>query len=667
MTRLLLRDDELVPPGRKDPRWQVLDTRPRYGCIKLLDCETHQEKYEKVADLNEAIVAGHLLVRRQGAPRHSVAAQNDPNLDERLRTALAVLREVEEVQRRQDLSFSKAYDVVRDQRAVQGQADLPSRATLYRYAEAKRNGLPLLRGDKNKGNRTPRYEERIVQLVCDAANGLFLNQGSRWTLRSLTDYVNARATEFGWLGKNARISRTFVSKTITENLSADPEIERMDPRLVSAAKSVAKRRIFVMTPFERVEQDALHLPFVVATPHGPASNVWLVHAIDVGTGVPAGWVSKLGSPTASDGLRCVESILFPKTALLATLGLTTTLEVHGTPHLLVFDNGPEARSERMHRLVRLDIDAKHCRAREAQGKPFIERLNKALKEGLETLPGCTRMDGKDGQRDPVALGDKLMTLEELERWIVRWYYEDWCNRPLKRHLRTDFFNLEKLGSTPAERWRRMTGELGFAMPLSPSLSEWRMTLYEHEYRTLSRKTGVTYRGFNYRGDHLPYLVDKYGERKVKVLANPDDFREVFIDDGEDRPLVPLVEEFTDDSTPAFSFKEAEEMRRSAPVAEVPGAGARQKFQDDVRAHSVQVPASKPRKPSRAEQNKAVVGKTNAALAVHRAVANPLHAARPSVTSSTVRPGNDDGLGGMSFDDVAPVTVRSRTGGDGAGS
>jgi hypothetical protein len=65
------------------------------------------------------------------------------------------------------------------------------------------------------------------------------------------------------------------------------------------------------------------------------------------------------------------------------------------------------------------MDVKHCKAKEAQGKPFIERLNRSLKEALQRLPG-TRYEGKDGMRDPEALGDELMTIDALEKWIVRW-------------------------------------------------------------------------------------------------------------------------------------------------------------------------------------------------------------------------------------------------------
>src|SRR5690606_21177331 len=201
---------------------------------------------------------------------------------------------------------------------------------------------------------------------------------------------------------------------------------RMDPKQVPASKSVARTRIMVQAPFDRVEQDAVHLPFVIDTPEGPFSNVYLVHAIDCCTSMPLGRRLVIGSPAQSDGLRCIESILFSKKTAFERLGLKPSFDVFGTPHQLVLDNGPETRGERMRKLPALGIDIKHCKARHPHEKPFIERLNRSLKEALETLPGCTRLDGKDGQRDPGRLGEGCMTAMELERWIGGGYYEGWA-------------------------------------------------------------------------------------------------------------------------------------------------------------------------------------------------------------------------------------------------
>ena len=444
MTRSLRYNDELRELGSEKARWRLVELMPRDGCVKLFDREKLIEVVKELTAINKDIVDGKLILLREDAPKLSAAAQNDPKLDKAIENAMSFIGVIKKLMNEHGITVNQAYEMAKlESSSKDGEASepFPSRASIYRYLAAKRHDLPILKGNQNKGNRLPRYSENVVDLVCRAANTLFLVEGSRWTLGDLTDYVNDQARENGWLTSKQTLSQKFVLHVIYTNESVDPEIDRMDPKLVASAKSKAPNRIVVNFPFERVEQDAVHLPFVVVTPHGPASNIYLIHAIDCCTGMMVGWYLMIGSPSESDGLKCVESTLFSKEKKFKALGLSYDFDIYGTPHQLIFDNGPETKGERMTKLTRLGIDPMHCRSRQAHGKPFIERLNRSLKEALQTLPGCTRLDGKDGQRDPVKLGDKLMTFEALEQWIVRWYFDSWGNTVLKRHLRTDFVGL----------------------------------------------------------------------------------------------------------------------------------------------------------------------------------------------------------------------------------
>jgi putative transposase len=461
------------------------------------------------------------------------------------------------------------------------------------------------------------------------------------------------------IAPTATISHSFISKTIFENISADPDLDRMDPRLAKSAKAIAANRIRVTFPFERVEQDGLHLPMVVSTPHGTSSDVWLVHAIDCGTGMPLGHHLCIGAPSATEGLLCAESVLYSKKPLFARLGLDIDIDPHGTPHLYVFDNGAEAKNERMHKLVRLGMDVMHCRSHEGNGKPFIERHNRSLKEELEVLGGSTRKDGKDGVRDPVALGETLMTLEDLERWIVRWKYEHWANRVLKRHLRSDFLDTQRLGATPNSRWQSMCGELAFAMPVSPSLSDWRRVRFEHHERALNRKTGVSYEGFNYKGPNLPHLIALFGEQLVEVLVDPDDYRQIFVEVGGDLPPISLTEEFVDESSPAHNLARAKELfRQREGDKDLAGPPAREKFEWDVAvAGAAAQGAASARRKSKAQKNREVKTKAKDSQAVQRAVAQPLAAAATAVGDELRRPANID------FDAVDALPVRSRRSGE----
>jgi len=656
MTRALRYNDELRESGSEKARWRVVEPMPLDGCVKLFDREKRIEEVRELSAINDDIVDGKLILLRKDAPKISVAAQDDPKLDHAIKRVMNHVRVIEELQKKHIISINMAYKIARQEPegAAEVTESLPSRASIYRYAKAKRSDLPPLVGDRNKGNRLPRYNENVTDLICRSANTLYLVQESRWTLYDLAKYVNDRSLENGWLRSGQKVSQDYIRNVIYKNESVDPEIDRMDPKLVAAAKSMAKNRIVAAFPFDRVEQDAVHLPFVANTAHGPASNIYLIHAIDCSTGMVVGWYLMIGAPSESDGLKCVESILFPKKKRLKTLGLSYDIDIYGTPHQLIFDNGPETRGERMTKLVRLDIDAMHCKSRHAHGKPFIERLNRSLKEALQTLPGCTRVDGKDGQRDPVKLQDSLMTFEELEKWVVRWYFEAWGNTVLKRHLRTDFHEEVKLGNSPIKRWKTMTGELAYAMPLSPPLSEWLMTLYEHEVRTLSRKTGITCRGFNYRGNNMTYLVKKYGETQLSILINPDDYRTVYVDEGNGQALVTLTEEFVTTTTPGYSFAQMTEILKEEKGQQTEST-TKAKFQKDVQEHSLAAAKKAPRKQSKAEENRAIADQAKISQAVKRAIQHPI--APP--TDNT----NGRAEIAASFDEAPALPILSKTSGE----
>ena len=617
--------DRLQDVRSAKPRWEILDSRCRGGKIKAFDSEVSEDVYLTFDEVNKGVVDGDLIVQRPAKPRVSAAAQRDPALDAENRRVSKFIEKVEKIRKTRGVSALAAYDTVAAEHLLaEGDSrDVPPRATFYRYLARFRQGLPILVGNGNKGNRENRYPEAVVEVVCGLAREHYLQEASRWELRDLRRLINGQLHRMGLLAPDQQVSRAFLKKVIAERLTADPEIHRLDPKTVPAAKSIAAHTIHVSMPFERVEQDALHLPFVARTHDGNlTSNIYLVHAIDCSTSIPLGWHMVVGSPSESDGLKCVESTLFSKSAAFERLGLNITLDVHGSPQKVVYDNGPETRGSRMGRLVRLGIDTEHLKSRHPHQKPYIERLNRSLKEALQTLPGCTRMDGKDGARDPIKAGDNIMDIVELERWIVRWYYQEWCHQELDRHLRNDIKSGVKLGNTPAQRWEKVQ-ELGYALPLSPPTADWQRTLYDIATCTLSPKTGITLDTFNYRGDHLPALLRRYGKTKVQVLFDPDDYRQIFVEDGDDRPLVPLTEQYVDSASPAHSFSEMKEIIK-AQKGQSPVHPDRASFQQDLHRRATEPPAKRSgKKQSVTQRNQAAAKADKEHQAVQRAANRPL--------------------------------------------
>lgn len=618
--------DQLFDVAQQKTTMEVTSTALPHARIRVLYLEDDSEGVLKLEDIAKLVDGGMLNVVRKARALVSPAMQADPDLDKRTARAMKVTEEVLAYCRRHESATPcSAYKAIAEKYELTGgdskKPRFPSRATVYRYLKAERSGVPLLCGNKNKGNRVPRYDDRVIAFIAKEAEELFLTAGSRWNIRELTKSCNLRARDLGLV--QANISRKFVERVIFENLSTDAELDRMDPRARAAAKSIAKGRIRVNGVLQRVEQDALHLPWRVRTPAGDTTSVWLIHSICCGTSMPVGWHLVVGSPNASSGLQCVESILFSKKERFAALGLDIDIDVYGSPACIPFDNGAEARNDRMVNITRLGINPQYCKSRHPHHKPFIERLNRSLKEALQTLPGCTRFDEMDGKRDPHELNDLPMSLLELERWIVRWYYTVWANTALDRLVRTFFFDDREFGATPKARLAALNRD-GYAMPLPPNRSQWLLTKYEHHERTLARTTGITFEGYHFRGAELAGLISRLGESVVKVLVDRDDYRTVQVVEGE--RLVLLVNIDVDECTPAYSFSEMKTRDKSVKSAAVAAAApeVNQFHRDLYAASSDKSPAQvRSQKVSPKAQSREVTAKTKQEDAVRRARKNPL--------------------------------------------
>ncbi|MCO8252164.1 hypothetical protein [Comamonas thiooxydans] len=404
MISTLHSGDRLTLPGKPESYWEVISGVIHAGSVEIFDSEKRTARYVDESKIRAGISAGTLILQRKGMPRVGIAVQYDnPALHARVRQLQEALRYIDAIQKQLELSFGAAMsiackDYAREHANDPLASEFPSRATLYRAHKNQSLGLPVLKGDKNKGNSTPRYSNALVDFILSVIRDRYLVTESTWTVFDLTGYINREARRRGLHDAKHAISRKFVISAI-QRLTSDAEYDRMDPLNRVAGKSFAKKRIRAAFPLSRIEQDAVHLPFVVQTPHGVARTVYLVLAIDVCTGYPMGWRLVIGAPRDMDSLLCLEMYLTPaKAARFKELGVAHDLNIYGTPSQVIFDNGPETKGGRIMGLEMLGMDVKHCRAKEAQGKPFIERLNRSLKEALQCLPGCTRFNGNESHR-----------------------------------------------------------------------------------------------------------------------------------------------------------------------------------------------------------------------------------------------------------------------------
>ncbi|ODV42734.1 hypothetical protein AWV79_24240 [Cupriavidus sp. UYMMa02A] len=439
---------------------------------------------------------------------------------------------------------------------------LGSERTLYRI---------LARGDARaqaqlpqfhlRGNHGGGHSDHVVKLVLQLVEEQYAKVKSRFRVPALAKLANQQAHAAGLLRDGEQLGRKFVRKVLVEHWHPDLDYRRLDPRLARSAKAVAKQRIRAGGALHRTEDDTLHLPFVTRGPGGAIlAESWLMLIIDCFTAMPLSWRLMKKRPTVDDTLACLERAMFPKRELFVALNINCPVDPYGTPIKVIVDNGPENKGERVERLTLVGINVERAPAHSGHRKPFIERLHGALKSDLEVLPGCTRFNGKDGERMEQAKEDDLMTFEELERWIVRWLYEQWANRTLERFITADYHLERDDGITPMQRW--MQCERTCSIPNPPDRDLWNAVKLEDDTRSLSPKTGIPFEGFRFRGENLPKLVRQYGPNaNVRVFYSPVDYRFVYVPDKDSGRLLMLINDEVTEGSPASIL-----MRRNVGVS-----------------------------------------------------------------------------------------------------
>lgn len=603
-----LRKGDALVDITGNAEYYVMNSVLTDGCISLLDRQRHEPKFWPLNDVYDRIAKQSIKVIRQDAPKIPLHEQQNPQLLARLKCASQAVRKVMETATELGVSFDKAFRIVRGEHKT----DFPTRSAIYRYRERFLSGLPVFKGDQNKGRKSY-YSNDVEHLIGEHAE-ILCSQKSRWQMPEFVRLINDDAKTKGYIKSTHSISQRYVSKTLKKLGYIDIGAHRMARKDVTAARSIGAQRIQTSYPLERVEIDGVHLPFVVRTAHGLSSNVWCVHAIDVHTGMVMGWKIVVGNPSEDDGLDCIRSMLFSKKEAFQRMGLSYDFDVFGTPSLVVFDNGAETKGKRLEKLLTLGIDTEHCPARHPHKKAHIERLNRSMKEGMQTLPGCTRFDGVDGRRNPEAEGDKLLSLDELEQFMVRWYYEQWATTPLERHM----FKDAECGVTALARWNYYTQKSGYVMPLPVTMDAWRKVTLVRSERKLSSKTGISYEGLNYKGLQLPKLVHQHYGSNITIYSDPRDYRFIYADAGSE--LITLVEEYVKPDTPAYTL-EQEKQRRSDLTKQYQRTEATQ-FQRDVWEKSEQKSAPKPTKKSTG-RNRQTAEKHKQSEAVQRAIQTPM--------------------------------------------
>src|SRR5690606_34127940 len=115
----------------------------------------------------------------------------------------------------------------------------PSLPTVYRHIGRSRNNTSLICPNDRRGNRKPRHPPELEDHICAIAEALFLQEGSKWNLKNLTERCRRTATAKGLLGAGTSLSTKYVRKIVVTRLNAMPEVTRLHRKERAAKSAIA--------------------------------------------------------------------------------------------------------------------------------------------------------------------------------------------------------------------------------------------------------------------------------------------------------------------------------------------------------------------------------------------------------------------------------------------
>lgn len=173
-------------------------------------------------------------------------------------------------------------------------------------------------------------------------------------------------------------------------------------------------------PLAIVEVDHTELPVMIVDDinRRPINRPWVTFAIDVFSRVIPGMYLSLYHPSAMSAGMCISHAILPKEKWLADRGIDAEWPCWGVMGSLHMDNAREFRGNMLRKACEeYSVDLHLRPVKKPHYGAHIERLMGTVSEELKAVPGTTFSGPKEkGEYD--AEGNAIMTLSELERWLV---------------------------------------------------------------------------------------------------------------------------------------------------------------------------------------------------------------------------------------------------------
>ncbi len=256
----------------------------------------------------------------------------------------------------------------------------------------------------------------------------------------------------------------------------------------------------------------------------PLQRPWLTLAIDVASRMVAGFYLTLEPPSVTSVALAIQSLVLPKHAFLARLGVDGDWPAAGLPDAIHVDNGKEFCSHALQRgAEEYGISLIHRPVATPHYGGHIERLIGTMMGAVHLLPGTTFSD-IESRGDYDSLANSAMTLDELERWLAL------------EVLRYHSVRHGALGIPLGAAWREAV-----ARRLHPLRQPYDVEAFTKDFlpsveRTV-RRDGVHLNGLRYWDDVLSVWAGRV-DRPLRVAYDPRDLSKVFLR-GPDDSWLPL--------------------------------------------------------------------------------------------------------------------------------
>lgn len=394
----------------------------------------------------------------------------------------------------------------------------PHWTTVYRWRkEFKDNGLDIaavVAKTEGKGNRQPRYERELKDIVEDAVDLVYMTP-ERKTIQDALDKAVLNTKAANRLRPESMQLVLPTRRLVTRIIGHIPAFDRC---LARHGRTVANHRFrgvlghrVTDAPLRRAEIDHTLLDLMVVDDETglPLGRPLLTLCVDDYTRCILGYHVGFEPPSYLTVARCLRHAFMPKWNIeVEHPEIKHSWVAHGVMYELAMDNGLEFHSRSLEEVCyRLGIEIHYGPRMTPWFKGKVERLQGTLNRGVaHGNPGTTFSNiFERGDYDPAK--HAVIRLSVLRKIILMWIVDVYHQRPHRA-----------LHVPPDEMWSKCVKTEDIRVPEDPKLLD--AVMGRRDERTLTHK-GIELEGLFYNSPDLIHLRRQYGE-KIKVEISIDD-------------------------------------------------------------------------------------------------------------------------------------------------